>query len=151
MLRAFSIRKWEQWVLFSKDRDIGQHQTHYVTWRGTDERAATPCKKIPIQKWDTNRTAVNASQLRQVWGGVLHFANLLSLQQGKVHNPSTSKMTSWMAITITEFYERVERIVNLTKTENGLYQNITSFWIPGIGEKGGQLLHLPCKTSAKTA
>ena len=85
-------------------------------------------------------------------GEYYHIANFLSLQQGKVYNPSTSRMARRMAVARTKFYERVERIINPMKTKNGLYLNdITSFWIPGIGLKCGQVLRLLRKTSVKTA
>ena len=145
MLKAFSIRKWERWVLFFQGQRYrsASDTLRYLKrnrWESGHSLQKDPHKKMGHQQ-NSSQCLPTTSSMR----------GSTTLQQGKVHNPSTSKMTSWMAITITEFYERVERIVNLTKTENGLYQNITSFWIPGIGEKGGQLLHLPCKTSAKTA
>ena len=73
----------------------------------------------------------------------------LPLQQGKVYNPSTSRMARWMAVARNDFYERVETIVNPKKATNGLYLNdISAFWVPAIGVKCGQALHLMCKTSA---
>ena len=85
-------------------------------------------------------------------GEFYHIANFLSLQQGKVYNPSTSRMARWMAVARNDFYERVEAIVNPKKTSNGLYLNdISAFWVPGIGVKCGQVLRLLRKTSAKTA
>ena len=85
-------------------------------------------------------------------GNFYHIANFLSLQQGKVYNPSTSRMARWMAVARNDFYERVEAIVNPKKTTNGLYLNdISAFWVPGIGVKCGQILCLVRKTSAKSA
>ena len=61
-------------------------------------------------------------------------------------------MARWMAVARNDFYERVEAIVNPKKTTNGLYLNdISAFWVPGIGVKCGQVLRLLRKTSAKTA
>ena len=85
-------------------------------------------------------------------GKYYHIANFLSLQQGKVYNPSTSRMARWMAVARNDFFERVEAIVNPTKTTKGLYLNdISAFWVPGIGLKCGQVLRLLRKTSAKSA
>ena len=85
-------------------------------------------------------------------GKYYHIANFLSLQQGKVYNPSTSRMASWMAVARSDFYNRVEAIVNPKKTTNGLYLNdISTFWVPGIGVKCGQVLRLLRKTSANSA
>ena len=82
-------------------------------------------------------------------GKFYHIANFLSLQQGKVYNPSTSRMARWMAVARNDFYERVETIVNPKKATNGLYLNdISAFWVPAIGVKCGQALRLLCKTSA---
>ena len=51
-----------------------------------------------------------------------------------------------------DFYQSVEAIVNPKKTTNGLYLNdISAFWMPGIGVKCGQVLRLLRKTSAKSA
>ena len=51
-----------------------------------------------------------------------------------------------------DFYNRVGAIVNPKKTTNGLYLNdISAFWVPGIGVKCGQVLRLLRKTSAKSA
>lgn len=85
-------------------------------------------------------------------GKFYHIANFLSLQQGKVYNPSTSRMARWMAVARNDFYEKVEAIVSPKKTTNGLYLNdISAFFVPGIGVKCGQVLRLLRKTSAKSA
>lgn len=85
-------------------------------------------------------------------GKFYHIANFLSLQQGKVYNPSTSRMARWMAVARSDFYEKVEAIVSPKKTTNGLYlSDISAFWVPGIGIKCGQVLRLLRKTSAKSA
>jgi len=57
-----------------------------------------------------------------------------------------------MAVATSDFYNRVEAIVNPKKTTNGLYVNdISAFWVPGIGLKCGQVLRLLRKTYAKSA
>ena len=85
-------------------------------------------------------------------GKFYHIANFLSLQQGKVYIPSSSRMARWMAVARNDFYEKVETIVNRKKATNGVYLNdISAFWVPGIGVKCGQVLRLLRKTSAKCA
>lgn len=41
-------------------------------------------------------------------GEYYHIAEFLSLHQGKVYNPSVSRMSRWMAVSRNDFYERVE-------------------------------------------
>lgn len=85
-------------------------------------------------------------------GKFYHIANFRSLQQGEVYNPSTLRMARWMAVARNDFYEKVEAIVSPKKTTNGLYLNdISAFFVPGIGVKYGQVLGLLRKTSAKSA
>ena len=62
-------------------------------------------------------------------GEYYHIGNFLSLQQGKVYNPSTSRMTQWMAVARNDFYERIEGIVNPVKTTTGLYLNDISAFL----------------------
>lgn len=44
-------------------------------------------------------------------GEYYHIAQFLSLRQGKVYSPSTSRMARWMAVARSSFYEKVEKIV----------------------------------------
>ena len=85
-------------------------------------------------------------------GDFYHIAEFLSLQQGKVYNPSTSRMARWMSVSRNNFYERVEKLVAPNKTENGLYiEDIASFWIPRLGMRCGLVLRLVRSTSTKSA
>ena len=85
-------------------------------------------------------------------GEFYHIAQFLSLQQGKVYSPSTSRMARWMAVARSDFYEKVEKLVSPEKTENGLYFNdIAAFWVPCIGLRFGEVLRFVRKTSAKSA
>ena len=85
-------------------------------------------------------------------GEFYHIAQFLSLQQGKVYSPSTSRMARWMAVARSDFYEKVESLVSPDKTENGLYFNdIAAFWMPRVGLRCGEVLRFVRKTSAKSA
>ena len=84
-------------------------------------------------------------------GEYYHIAEFLSLHQGKVYNPSASRMSRWMAVSRNDFYERVEKLVSPNKTDSGLYlDDIAAFWVPGVGLKCGLVLRLLRKTSAKS-
>ena len=48
-------------------------------------------------------------------GEYYHIAEFLSLHQGKVYNPSASRMSRWMAVSRNDFYERVEKLVSPNK------------------------------------
>ena len=56
-----------------------------------------------------------------------------------------------MSVCRNNFYDRVERLVASTKTENELYlEDIAAFWIPRLGMRCGLVLHLVCSTSSKS-
>ena len=84
-------------------------------------------------------------------GEFYHIAEFLSLQQGKVYKPSTSRMARWMAVSRNDFYERVERLVAPTRSENGLYfEDIAAFWVPRLGMRCGLVLRLVRNTFSKS-
>ena len=84
-------------------------------------------------------------------GEYYHSAEFLSLQQGKVYQPSTSTMSRWMTVSRSNFYERVEKIVSPNKTNSGLYlEDIAAFWVPRIGLKCSLVLRILRKTSANS-
>ncbi|CAH3110627.1 unnamed protein product [Porites lobata] len=84
-------------------------------------------------------------------GEFYHIAEFLSLQQGKVYKPSTSRMARWMAVSRNDFYERVERLVAPTRSENGLYfEDIAAFWVPRLGMRCGLVLRLVRDTFSKS-
>ena len=81
----------------------------------------------------------------------MYGPEFLSLQQGKVYQPSTSRMSRWMTVSRSDFYERVEKIVSPNKTTSGLYlEDIAAFWVPRIGLKCGLVLRMLRRTSAKS-
>ena len=85
-------------------------------------------------------------------GNFYHIAEFLSLQQGKVYSPSTSRLARWMAVARSDFYEKVEKLVSPEVTESGLYFNdIAAFWVPRVGLRCGEILRFVRKTSAKSA
>ena len=70
-----------------------------------------------------------------------HIVEFLSLQQGKVYNPSSSRMARWMAVSRNDSYERVERLVAPNKSEDGLYfDDVAAFWVSRLGLKCGLVL-----------
>ena len=84
-------------------------------------------------------------------GEFYHIAEFLSLQQGKVYNPSSSRMARWMAVSRNDFYERVEKLVAPNKSENGLYfEDVAVFWVPRLGLKCGLVLRLVRNTYSKS-
>ena len=118
-----------------------------------EESAATKIARRSVYNAGSSSTEQPLSRnYVEYEGKYYHIANFLSLQQGKVYHPSTSRMARWMVVARNDFYNRVGAIVNPKKTTNGLYLNdISAFWVPGIGVKCGQVLRLLRKTSAKSA
>ena len=141
-------------------KDIFNNQ---VTAKATDynildeelSEAQPPSKRLRRTQYKEGSSLFNEQTVRPNYveyeGLFYHIAEFLSLHQGKVYQPSTSRMSRWMSVSRSDFYERVEKIVTPDKTDSGLYlEDIAAFWVPRIGLKCGLVLRMLRKTSAKS-
>ena len=53
------------------------------------------------------------------------MAEYLSLQEGKVYRPATSRLARWMELARNDFYEKIEKLVNPQRVETGTYLTIS--------------------------
>ena len=51
------------------------------------------------------------------------MAEFLSLQEGKVYRPATSRLARWMESARNDFYEKIEKLVDPQRVETGTYLN----------------------------
>ena len=76
-------------------------------------------------------------------GSFFHIAEFLSLQEGKVHRPQTSRISSWMASSQSDFYEQIDKLISPERTQNGLYlDDFGSFRVPNSGLNIGQIIRI---------
>ena len=72
-----------------------------------------------------------------------HIAEFLSLQEGKVYRPQTSRISWWMACSQSDFYEQIDKLIKPEKTPDGLYlDDFASFWVPNSGLNIGQMIRI---------
>ena len=129
--------------------------THYNILDEELSEVQPPSKRLRRTQYKSGSSLFNDQPVRPNYveyeGEYYHIAEFLSLQQGKVYQPSTSRMSRWMAVSRSDFNERVEKIVSPNKTDSGLYlEDIAAFWVPRIGLKCGLVLRMLRKTSAKS-
>lgn len=59
------------------------------------------------------------------------MAEFLSLQEGKVYRPATSRLARCMESARNDFYEKIEKLVDPQRVETGTYLNdIVALWLP---------------------
>ena len=76
-------------------------------------------------------------------GSFFHIAEFLSLQEGKVYRPQTSRISRWMASSQSDFYEQIDKLISPEKTPDGLYlDDFASFWVPNSGLNIGQIIRI---------
>lgn len=114
-----------------------------------------PSKRLRGTQYKEGSSQLNSQTVRPNYvgyeGEYYHRAEFLSLRQGKVYQPLTSRMSRWMTVSTSDFYERVEKIVSPKKTDSGLYlEDIAAFWVPRVGPKCGLVLRMLRKTLAKS-
>lgn len=67
-------------------------------------------------------------------GQFYHIAEFLSLQEGKVYRPATSRLACWMESTRNDFYKQVEKLFVPKWDETGIYlSDIVALWLLSEG------------------
>lgn len=85
-------------------------------------------------------------------GNFFHISEFLSLQEGKVYRPQTSRISRWMASSQSDFYETINEIISPQKTENGLYvEDLASFWVQNKGLQFGKVIRIVWSPNAKSS
>ena len=80
-----------------------------------------------------------------------HMAEFLSLQEGKVYQPATSRLRRWMDSVRNNFYEKIENLINPQHVETGIYINdIVALWIPSEGLQVGHIVRMVRSPSLKS-
>ena len=85
-------------------------------------------------------------------GTFYHIAEFLSLQQGKVYRPSTSRNARWILSSRDDFYEKIEKTVTPSRTENGVYLGqYAAFWLDKDELQIGKIVRLFHNPRVKSA
>lgn len=67
-------------------------------------------------------------------GQFYHIAEFLSLQEGKVYRPATSRLVRWMESARNDFYKQVEKLFASQRVETGIYlSDIVALWLLSEG------------------
>lgn len=67
-------------------------------------------------------------------GQYYHIAEFLSLQEGKVYRPATSRLACWIESARNDIYEQVEKRFAPQWVETGTYlSDIVALWLPSEG------------------
>ena len=84
-------------------------------------------------------------------GQFYHIAEFLSLQEGKVYRPATSRLARWMESARNDFYEQVERLFAPQRVETGTYlSDIVALWLPSEGLHIGLVIRIVRSPSLKS-
>ena len=76
-------------------------------------------------------------------GQFYHIAEFLSLQEGKVYRPATSRLARWMESARNDFYEQVEKLFAPQRVETGTYlSDIVALWLPSEGLHVGLVIRI---------
>ena len=79
------------------------------------------------------------------------MAEFLSLQEGKVYCPATSRLARWMESARNDFYEKIEKLVDPQRVETGTYLNdIVALWLPTEGLQVGHIVRIVRSPSLKS-
>lgn len=85
-------------------------------------------------------------------GHFFHIAEFLSIQEGKVYRPQTSRIARWMASSQSDFYERIDEMISPQKTDSGLYLNdFASFWVQDKGLQIGKIIRMVWSPNYKSS
>lgn len=85
-------------------------------------------------------------------GHYYHISEVLSLQEGKVYRPASSRIARWMSSSQSDFYERIDEIISPQKTEKGIYlKDFASFWVQSKGLLFGQVIRIVWSPSFKSS
>ena len=84
-------------------------------------------------------------------GQYYHIAEFLSLQEGKVYRPATSRLSRWMESARNDFYDQIEKLLDPQRVETGTYLNdIVALWIPSEGLQVGHIFRIVRSPSLKS-
>ena len=84
-------------------------------------------------------------------GQYYHMAEFLSLQEGKVYHPATSRLACWMESARNDFYEKIEKLIDPQRVESGTYLNdIVALWLPSEGLQVGHIVRIVRSPSLKS-
>ena len=84
-------------------------------------------------------------------GQFYHIPEFLSLQEGKVYRPATSRLARWMESARNDFYEQVERLFAPQRVETGTYlSDIVALWLPLEGLHVGLVIRIVRPPSLKS-
>ena len=84
-------------------------------------------------------------------GQFYHIPEFLSLQEGKVYRPATSRLARWMESARNDFYEQVERLFAPQRVETGTYlSDIVALWLPSEGLHVGLVIRIVRSPSLKS-
>lgn len=84
-------------------------------------------------------------------GQYYHMAEFLSLQEGKVYRPSTSRLARWIESARNDFYEQVEKLIASQLVETGTYlSDIVALWLPSEGLHVGLVIRIVRSPSLKS-
>ena len=136
----------EDYTLFCpKHKDIKEHFCNKVTALSTDTNSLSD-ENITLQpmpkrlRLNRNRNVdqkidySSRPNYVEYEGQVYHMAEFLSLQEGKVYRPATSRLVHWMESARNDFYENVEKLIRPQRVETGTYlSDIVALWLPSEG------------------
>ena len=84
-------------------------------------------------------------------GQYYHTAEFLSLQEGKVYHPATSRLARWIESARNDFYKQVEKLIAPQRVETGTYLNdIVALWLPSEGLHVGLVIRIVRSPSLKS-
>ena len=79
------------------------------------------------------------------------MSEFLSLQEGKLYCPATSRLARWMESARNDFYENVEKLIRPQRVETGTYlSDIVALWLPSEGLHVGLVIRIVHSPSLKS-
>lgn len=149
------LRLWKVWINISGYKtEINRTIPHKVKVSALDpdillERDCNAPKLLPKRRKtgkspsEPDRDYSRLPSYVEFEGSFFHIAEFLSLQEGKVYRPQTSRISRWMASSQSDFYEQIDKLISPKRTQNGLYlDDFGSFWVPNSGLNIGQIIRI---------
>lgn len=84
-------------------------------------------------------------------GTYYHISEFLSLQQGKVYMPSTSRNARWMAVSKANYYDNIDKIAASPNEEHMHCNSYAAFWMGDQGLVIGKVVRMHCSPTTKSA
>lgn len=118
--------------------------TLIFSWKETAMLQSSYQNDVKQEKVPRNLTEISLlPSYVEFEGSFFHIAEFLSLQEGKVHRPQTSRISRWMASSQSDFYEQIDKLISPERTQNGLYlDDFGSFRVPNSGLNIGQIIRI---------